>query len=251
MPKKMAGVDLKWWVIGGVGSAVIVWYVYKKQSANVTPVDTTETDMSTDPNVSGYGDYSGAYSSNYQTPSNYGYFDQATGQFIGLGGTTGVTGPSTNAAWSQQAIAYLTNQGYDPVTVTAALGKYLLGYALTQEELNIVTAAIGVEGYPPNSPPPPHLIPPTGQTGTGTQLATPVLTVTNVTKAKATLRWTPIPGATNYVLYAHVGSKANLPVGGTRNTTINVPSLHKTAYDVVATGAGHKASGHSNGVYVP
>jgi len=168
MAKKIGGVDLKWWVIGGAGSAIIVWYVYKKQqaSAAATAVDTTATDT-TDPNLSGYGDYSGAYGGNYQTPSNYGYYDQTTGQFIGLGGTTTVAGPTTNSTWVQAAAAYLINQGYDPITVITALGKYVSSQglaALTQNEYNIVTAAIGIEGQPPEPIAAPHLEANTGQT---------------------------------------------------------------------------------------
>src|SRR5882724_7509921 len=118
----------------------------------------------TDFNFSGYGDYSGAYGGNYQTPSNYGYYDQTTGQFIGLGGTTTVTGPPDNAAWAQETAAYLISQGYDPITVITALGKYLAGNAVTQDEYNIVIAGIGVKGNPPDGAPALHLEANTGQT---------------------------------------------------------------------------------------
>lgn len=160
--KKISGVPLKWWLLGGTAAAVTVWYVYKRQIAATTvPADTGTGDSS----ASGYGDFSaasgGAYASNYGTPSNYGYLDQTTGQFIGVGGTTTVTGPGTNGAWTQQAAAYLIMQGYDPITVITALGKYLAGTAVTQSEYNIVTSAIGVEGLPPDGAPPLHMIPAT------------------------------------------------------------------------------------------
>lgn len=254
--KKISGVSVKWWLLGGSAAAVTVWYVYKRQQANASvPADTGTAETDT----SGYGDFSaaegGAYASNYGTPSNYGYLDQTTGQFIGVGGTTTVTGPGTNAAWTQQAAAYLIMHDYDPITVITALGKYITGKPVTQDEYNIVTAAIGSQGLPPDGAPPLTMIPPT-QTGggatTGETLPSPVLTIGARTKSKATLRWTAIPGATSYVIYSHASGRPNLPVGGTHGTTtINVPTGHKQSYDVMAIGPGGKHSGHSNGVYIP
>jgi hypothetical protein len=79
-----------------------------------------------------------------------------------------VTSPPTNAAWFQQSEAYLTQQGFDAITVGAALGAYLAGIGLTPDQLNIVNTAIGAEGYPPVTPTAPHLLPATGQSGSTT-----------------------------------------------------------------------------------
>jgi len=232
MAKKIAGVDLKWWVIGGVGSAAIVWYVYKKQAASTAAIP---ADTSTDPNLSGYGDYSsadgGAYGSNYSTPTNYGYYDQATGQFVGLGGTTVVAGPSTNSAWVQAAAAYLINQGYDPITVIAALGKYVSSQGLTalsQTEYNIVTAAIGIEGQPPETIAPPHLESNTGQTTPTTVPAKP-----RAGKVGNNITWSPVIGATHY----HIRDVAGGWAHDAGPTVFIITAPRKGSYTVSAVNA--------------
>jgi hypothetical protein len=174
--KKIAGIDRKWWLLGGGGAAIIVFFVYRRQkaaaAAAAVPTDPNAIDPN-DPNAgmpygtSGFGSTAGG------TASSYGYLDQATGQFIGLGGqgvqSTGVLAPPTNAAWAQQASALMTQHGWDELTVDAAIGKYLAGLALTSDQYNIITTVIGLEGLPPNPPVAPHVVgPPPGQVGGGT-----------------------------------------------------------------------------------
>lgn len=149
-------VKWQWWVLGGVGVGGGWYYLHKQRlaaaTATVPPDDGTDTGF--DPNYSDYG-----------TPSLGGYNDPGTGQFITPGTGIVVTAPSTNAAWAQQAVAYLSTQGYNPITVIEAIGRYLAGAALSDSQLAIVQAAIALQGLPPQSVPPPHTAPPSGQPG--------------------------------------------------------------------------------------
>lgn len=152
---------------GAIGLIGVAYYWRKSKNAAAATAATQSTDTSstdTSSTDTGTADYSGAYGT---TPSGYGYVDPATGTTINAGGgytTSGYPGVSNNGQWMQVAAAALEQQGYDSVTVVAALGKYLAGAGLTNDQLSIVQAAIGEEGYPPNAPPPPHVNPPAGQT---------------------------------------------------------------------------------------
>lgn len=226
----------KWyWVGGGIGAIALIYYMHKKNqaaaaaAATTTSTDTSSTDTSgTGYDSSGYdygqygydsGYYGSGYGGYYGGGSYLGsYTDPSTGTVITGGGTTTgtgtgtVTAPTTNAEWTQQAIAFLSQEGYDASTVAAALGAYIGGAGLTSDQMSIVQAALAAEGNPPQSVPAPHLqSPPPGQgsggatggtTGGGTtptQLATPVLRVASVVKGKsATLAWNAIPGTNFY-----------------------------------------------------
>lgn len=69
------------------------------------------------------------------------------------GGTPPPVAATTNAQWDQAAITQLTQDGYDPATVSGALGAYLNGQQVGSAQVNIIDAAIGVEGYPPVAAP--------------------------------------------------------------------------------------------------
>lgn len=130
-------------------------------ATDATGTDSTGLDTSGYYDNSGYGDYTPAPSSLVS------YTDPATGQIISGVGST-VLNPATNAQWGQQATAALTNAGYNPITVEAALGKYLLGMGLSSTtQLSIVEAAIGQAGYPPQSVAAPHLAAGVGNSGQG------------------------------------------------------------------------------------
>ncbi len=170
---EIQGIKTRWWVIGGIGAAGVVYWAYKRQQASAAAAQTSTQDPNIDPNTglpysAEYG--SGGSSPVGLTPSLYGYTDQF-GNLITPGtGQPIVTAPTTNAAWAQQAESYLTNQGgYDGPTVIAALGKALAGIALTDNELAIVQAASGFLGPPPQGWPngAPHGSPPGGQGVTG------------------------------------------------------------------------------------
>lgn len=163
--KQIAGVDAKWWIVGGTAAAGVVYWVYKRNLSSGGAAPTTDPNIDSNTGLP-YGFDTGS-SSPVQgtTPSLYGYIDPTTGQFIGGSGTGSgvVTAPSTNGQWAQQAEAYLSTLGYDPLTVAVALGKYLSGQTLTDEQMGIVSAAIAFYGNPPTAVPPPHVTPPVGQ----------------------------------------------------------------------------------------
>lgn len=57
--------------------------------------------------------------------------------------------PVYNAEWTQLIQDNLSSNGYDPIAVTNALGKYLNRQPLSTVEKGIVMAAIAVYGQPP------------------------------------------------------------------------------------------------------
>lgn len=110
--------------------------------------------------ASGYGYGSGALPGGYygygEPGITYGY--GASGGFTptgyyGYGTPIGGGGipNATNAQWAQAAINQLSSEGYDPQAVSAALGAYELGQPVSPSQQTIIQAAIGIEGYPPQS----------------------------------------------------------------------------------------------------
>jgi PASTA domain len=93
----------------------------------------------------GFGPYGlGSYGGGGSGGSYYGY------GYYGAGvGVQVPTQASTNAQWTQAAVSALTPQGYTGQQVLGALAPYLAGQPLTQDQINVVQAAIAVEGYPP------------------------------------------------------------------------------------------------------
>jgi hypothetical protein len=144
-----------WMIIGGVGAAgIVIWYVMRSRSQSSSTASTTDPNIDPttgQPYASEYGGYGVAGGG---VPNYGGYYDPTTGSFIGGTGAV-VTQPPTNASWAQQVEAYLGQVGYDPTTVAAAIGKYLTGQALTQDQEAIVAAAAGFYGQPPQGAPPP------------------------------------------------------------------------------------------------
>jgi hypothetical protein len=235
---EIAGVDVKWWAIGGVGAAGLVYWAYKRSQASAA----TTTDPTIDPNTGlPYGYDTGSSPVTGVTPSAYSYIDPATGQTIGLGsGVTGVIGPSTNAAWAQQAAAYLNQQGFDQIAVAVALGKYLSNQNLTDDQMSIVQAAIAFVGYPPTSVPPPHVAPPGGQTVLPITLIPPGGAHASPTRNNIAFSWNGLAGQgiTYRVYYRSAKTKTAvyaapwLFAGETAATSFNLPAQPNTVYDL-------------------
>lgn len=226
---------------GGIG-LIGVWYFFKaRQDTSATVDDTGATD-------DGYSSIPDDTETVPPTLSSY--VDPTTGATITNGTTTTqtITQATTNPAWAQQATAYLTQNGFDPVTVGIALGLYLSGRNLSNSQLQIVEAAIAAEGNPPTSVPAPHTAPPSGQstgsgvTGTTTKPKAPVVHIASKRKGSATLAWGAVPGATHYRLY-YKGVFAR-----TITTTSN--DVHRNGNWRVASVRGTYVSPHSNVVTV-
>lgn len=160
-----------------IASGVTGYILYKRHQAGGT--------STADASAYGYGAYGyGAYGYGMGIAA-YGYGGYGYGAYgyggYGYGGFVPSVGsitppvaptPSSNAEWATAAEATLSNEGFNPTSVAAALGKYLLAGTLTSDQTSIVQAAIAAQNYPPvagpnNYPPNMHTSPAGGQGGGG------------------------------------------------------------------------------------
>lgn len=172
----VGGVRKKALLIGGVGAAGLVGFIYmrKRNTQASTTADTTSTDGTSQDPTQDYLDPGLQDTTGGPTYGQTGYIDPNTGNWVYGNTGTGQAAATTNAAWSQMAEQFLIeNNGADPQALSAAIGKYLAGQPLTAGEISLVDQAIAVEGYPPQGGP--NGYPPgiresgtgTGQGGTG------------------------------------------------------------------------------------
>jgi hypothetical protein len=147
-------------VIGGAAISGFMIYRYEKSkqaaasaaAAAQVASATNAYGYATASNAYGYGSFPTGYYG-YGSGTTYGY--GASGGFYptgyyGYGVTTPPAVPNTtNAQWAQAAINQLQGEGYNPETVSGALGAYELGQPVTAAQVPIVDAAIAIEGYPP------------------------------------------------------------------------------------------------------
>lgn len=168
-------------IVTVAAGAVVLGYVFwKKKTSAAAKTSAAGAPNVAPPNSYGYG--TASTGSNY-TGNSYGYgsagngYGYQTGAYGGGDNTGGAYGyyaegnpntPQTNAAWTQACVAQLGNDGYDPMTITAACGVYLTAGTLSSAQVQIIQACIAAEGYPPTEglqgfPPQMH----TGGTTTG------------------------------------------------------------------------------------
>ena len=168
-PKPKMKKSTIWILVGGgaVGLLGILYFYKKNSSSSSTASQDALAQQGIDPSTGipyaeEYG--SGLAGASGLTPSLYGYTGpEGSTVYPGVSGQI-VTAPSTNAGWAQEVEAYLQNLGYDPTTVAAALGKYLTGGRVTQDQQSIIQAALGFFGNPPTAVPPINV---SGGGGTG------------------------------------------------------------------------------------
>lgn len=151
----VGGVSKKALLIGGAASAavIVVIIIRRRSSASAATTATTgATDStSTDGTTSDYVDPGLTDTSGGPTYGATGYVDPNTGQWVYGATGTGQAAATSNQQWAQMAEQYLTqNSGADPGALSAALGKYLTGQAVTSAEESLIDQAIAVEGYPPS-----------------------------------------------------------------------------------------------------
>jgi Fibronectin type III domain len=242
----LMAVDQRWvWggiAVGGAGIALYMYRKNKKQEAQSAAV-TAQGAQYAYGYAYGYGllqqpqfDY--AYGYGYG-PYGLGAYGGGTGQYgygyYGAGVPVGVVQQATtNAQWSQAAMSALSTAGYNPMTVLAALGQYLLGGNLTSDQAQIVTAAIAAEGYPPQSgatgfPPQMHTGGTPGGGQTGETKAGPIssLTATNATRTSFVAKWSAASNASQG--YAYIVTQENgvqVKRGNTSQTTVTITGLH-------------------------
>jgi len=166
---------------GAVALGITGYIVWKKHTATASSPVSSATAYGYG-SAYGYGQYAyglGIATYGYGNAAYaYGAYGYGGGGAIGVGAprqlppTGGITQPLTNAQWAASAEAYLTQTaGYDATTVAAALGKYLTGGALTNDQAAIVAAALAFENQPPvaganGMPPGVNVGAAGGQTGT-------------------------------------------------------------------------------------
>jgi Fibronectin type III domain len=201
----------KWSVYGG-GTLMLgfagVWYYRRRQASSAASTTASSTDATATDTGSGYGDGGYGYGGDTSLGSDpYGLYDPNTGQYLYPG--TGAPGPTvpvitTDAEWTQQVVTILQSSGYDPQSVTSAIGLAFAGHCLTADQETLWSAAVAVGGTPPapGTPVPVHLCGKgTGGGGGGAskpKRAPGGLHVTGLTATSATLNWSKVAGATAY-----------------------------------------------------
>lgn len=203
----------------GVGAAGYLGYRYWKARTTVdtgTPTDPGFEDPGVLPGVAGavkpdnmYGDGSATHTSD----------------------TSQIT---TNAAWSQLALGLLDRQDKWPyATMAEALGNYLDGQPLSDEQQSIVRSAIAVAGHPPVGNP--SIIP---GGNTSVTVAPTGVAASGITPTSALINFVPVPGARTYNVYRN-GSAA-----GTGNSTpITLDGLTpNTSYSVTVAAVSSSGS---------
>jgi hypothetical protein len=193
---------------GGIGL-----YAYRKKKSEDAAAATASTGAE-----SAYG-YAGSGYSYGSSPiaTGGGYGTYGYGAYGGYGyGSTQPAPVTNNAEWAQNAETYLSGNGYSPITVAAALGKYITGQTLSSDQASIVQAAIAFGGNPPTAgtggyPPAIHQNPSTGQgkthtiTADGTQDLRRIAIANGITEA--------VLVSYNLNLARYVGSGKKIPKG--------------------------------------
>lgn len=218
--------------VGGAAVAGIVGYAYwrSKQSAaaDTTATDTTSTDQALADANAAASDPSLAYGGYGYDTSGYAYGGAPIYQSPGNNNFPTPTGghPSSDPEWNQAAYEALTNRGVDGQAASHALSLYMANLCMSAVESDLVRQAIGAIGDTPQthhtinicpSAPPPSgggtAPPPTGLRNTGT------------TKSSVALSWSPVQGATLYLIHIDGGGISHSISTTGSHYTFN--SLHK------------------------
>jgi hypothetical protein len=132
---------------------------------------------------------------------------------------------NTNPEWYTSAVDYLVSTGgYDFTFTSITLGKFLARRQLTEQEAQLVQAAKGAVGEPPQGGPWPILrgtAP--GPSTSSNKLTAPVLRVSagDPRNTNYALGWSKIPGAAYYLVqrFSGPGSPTSIAVIGTYRRT--------------------------------
>lgn len=153
-------------VAGGAAAVVIggyIWWNHSKNAAASAAASTPNTGANNQTGNYGYGYAYGLgagevpYTQDgYGYGFGYGYGGYGYSGFGSQGYPYGVgseyptsAAATTNAEWSQAALAALTANGYSGARVLVGLGRYLRGQTVNNDQLRVINAAIAIEGYPP------------------------------------------------------------------------------------------------------
>lgn len=222
----------KSWVVGGVGAvaAYVGYKWYKSKSAAAAPAVPTDT-YATDPNGYGLNTAGGPYNPTGNTGNT----------------TTTTTQILTNADWTNQAVALLSQSGYDPAVVVAALGDFLARRTLNTAEATLARAALASAGQPPVGGP--YTVLEQATTGGTGSLSAPknLRKLFAPTGTDLTFQWDPVTGASHYRIY-----RSDLhtdPIGDSGDTKFTAQGLtpgRSYSFTVKAVGSTDKESAASN-----
>lgn len=125
---------------------------------------------------------------------------------VGTGATIDETqgAPTDFASWAQRAVQLMTEQGYDPAAVSAALGKLYARLPLNADEARLARTAKGLLGEPPGgSWPITEAIVPTPSPTTPKRPGAPtgLRVIWQANHKQYVLSWNPVGGATGYGVY--------------------------------------------------
>jgi hypothetical protein len=197
---------------GMAGAAAIIIYAYwaRSRGGGTETPSSDDTGSNIDPSTGlPYSDefgFGGGY-------SGIGINDPATGGTIGGGyGGQIVTQLTTNSQWTQAAVLYLEQHGYEGTAIANALGKVLTGSVVTQAELSIFNAARAAVGEPPQTYPSPHMAstaPPGTTNPSGASLPAPGnVHVIHRYRTEIQVDWNAVKGARGYAVYRSEPAKS-------------------------------------------
>lgn len=192
------------WAVYGVGGVAVVYVGYKwwQSSSAPEPIETVDPGYQDDGTVPP-GDDSMEPGTGGIPPMNGGGQPPSQSDY-------GFTG-TDNDQWAQYATIQLTQSAeWEYTAIVTALGNYLARRMLTEQQVQIVQAAIAVAGYPPEGQ---YTIKrPNGGGDGAPTLSPPNVRLSSTGRTHITIRWDRVPGAENYKVYRD-GSYAEM--GGT------------------------------------
>lgn len=226
--------------VGGAVVALVigvVWYRTRQQSTISSAADSAINPATGYPFGSAEDAAALADQGNYVNPA------QPYAPGGGGGGIPSTVGFATNQQWSQAVISYLGTDGgiVDTSQLSEALGKYLLGAALTVTQVSLVQQAIAVEGYPPVAAS--NGYPPSINTA-------PVVTAPPATKPP-TVKKPPVKKTTTYVVRSGdtLSGIAQKLYGSASKWTV-IYNANKSTIESAAKRHGHSSSDNGHWIFV-
>lgn len=167
-----------------------------------------------------------------------------TGSVVTDGTSAGAV--DDNAEWNERAVERLTNSGYDPQTVRAALGEFLARRSLDSAEAGIARAALGAAGQPPEGRP--WSVIEAAATGNASPTAPTNLRVTKVTSSAVSLAWNTVAGASEYAVYRSDTGTMTVRASGGSVSVYGLKPNTTYRFQVAAVGSGGKVGPRSSAV---
>jgi hypothetical protein len=244
-------------VYGGIGVAVVggvLWIRSRNSSAAAATAGTATAaaDPSVDP-ATGIPYAQEAAAAGYGGGSGVGYGYPSGGGVYSTSAAPPAATYTDNASWAQAVEQGLTGLGYDPISVGAAIGKYLAKLPLTAAQTTIVQTAVAEYGPPPAGSFAIITTPGTVASGAAPGSAPGGFSVTPHA-GFADFGWGTVPGATSYELtVTGAGGKgtgrshADQVVSGTHveHLALTPGAYHAQVRAKNATGAGPSTAARS------